>query len=150
MALMATFLAVLLAIPISFLAARNLMSANLFTFAIYVVVRTILNFVRSIESLILAIVFVIIVGLGPFSGVLALAVHPVAALAKLYSEVIEGIDPGPIEAVRARGANGVQVVRCGVIPQIVPPFTCSPSTGGTLTSALRLSSAWSAAGLVSA
>ncbi len=123
MALMATFLAVLLAIPISFLAARNLMSANPFTFAIYVVVRTVLNFVRSIESLILAIVFVIIVGLGPFAGVLALAVHSVAALAKLYSEVIEGIDPGPIEAVRATGANWVQVVRYGVIPQIVPPFT---------------------------
>lgn len=123
MALMATFLAVLLAVPISFLAARNLMSANPFTFAIYVVVRTILNFVRSIESLILAIVFVIIVGLGPFAGVLALAVHSVAALAKLYSEVIEGIDPGPIEAVRATGANWLQVVRYGVIPQIVPPFT---------------------------
>ncbi|MEZ0395003.1 MAG: phosphonate ABC transporter, permease protein PhnE [Anaerolineales bacterium] len=123
MALMATFLAVLLAVPVSFLAARNLMSANPFTFAVYVVVRTLLNFVRSIESLILAIVFVIIVGLGPFAGVLALTVHSVAALAKLYSEVIEGIDPGPIEAVRATGANWVQVVRYGVIPQIVPPFT---------------------------
>jgi phosphonate transport system permease protein len=52
-----------------------------------------------------------------------MAVHSVAALAKLYSEVIEGIDPGPIEAVRATGANWVQVVRYGVIPQIVPPFT---------------------------
>jgi phosphonate transport system permease protein len=123
MALMATTLAILFAIPISFLAARNLMSGNPVTFAVYVAVRTILNIVRSIEALIIAIVFVVIVGLGPFAGVLAMAVHSVAALAKLYSEVIEGIDPGPIEAVRATGANWVQVVRYGVIPQIVPPFT---------------------------
>jgi phosphonate transport system permease protein len=123
MALIATALALILAIPISFLAARNLMGANPFTYAIYVIVRTFLNILRSIESLIIAIVFVVIVGLGPFAGVLALAAHSVAALAKLYSEVIEGIDPGPIEAVRATGANWAQVVRYAVIPQIVPPFT---------------------------
>jgi phosphonate transport system permease protein len=123
MALMATALAMLLAIPVSFLAARNLMSGNPITYAIYFIVRTLLNILRSIEPLIIAIVFVVIVGLGPFAGVLALAVHSVAALAKLYSEVIEGIDPGPIEAIRATGANWVQVVRYAVIPQIVPPFT---------------------------
>jgi phosphonate transport system permease protein len=122
MALIATSLAILIAVPISFLAARNLMTGNPFTSVIYVIVRTILNIVRSIESLIIAIVFVVIVGLGPFAGVLAIAVHSVAALAKLYSEVIEGIDPGPIEAIRATGASWVQVVRYGVIPQIVPPF----------------------------
>jgi phosphonate transport system permease protein len=123
MALVATALGVILAIPISFLAARNLMSSNPITFAIYVIVRTVLNILRSIEALILAIIFVVITGLGPFAGVLALAFHSVAALAKLYSEVIEGIDPGPIEAIRATGANWVQVVRYGVIPQIIPPFT---------------------------
>jgi phosphonate transport system permease protein len=123
MALMATILAIFLAVPISFLAARNLMGGNPITFAIYVVVRTLLNILRSIEALILAIIFVVITGLGPFAGVLALAFHSVAALAKLYSEVIEGIDPGPIEAIRATGANWAQVVRYGVIPQIIPPFT---------------------------
>jgi phosphonate transport system permease protein len=123
MALMATFLAVLLAVPISFLAARNLMGGNPVTMAVYFVVRTILNVTRSIEALIVAIVFVIIVGLGPFAGLMALVVHSVAALAKLYSEVIEGIDPGPIEAIRATGASWPQMVRYGVIPQIVPPFT---------------------------
>jgi phosphonate transport system permease protein len=123
MALIATALAVLFAIPISFLAAHNLMSSNPITYAIYVVVRTLLNILRSIESLIIAIVFVVIVGLGPFAGALALAVHSIAALAKLYSEVIEGIDPGPIEAVRATGANWAQTVRYAVIPQIVAPFT---------------------------
>jgi len=123
MALMATIMAIFFAIPLSFLAARNLMSGNPVTLAIYFVVRTLLNILRSIESLIIAIVFVVIVGLGPFAGVLALATHSIAALAKLYSEVIEGIDPGPIEAVRATGANWLQTVRYAVIPQIVPPFT---------------------------
>lgn len=123
MALMATGLAVLFAVPLSFLAARNLMSGNPLTYIIYLVVRTLLNILRSIESLIIAIVFVVIVGLGPFAGMLALALHSVAALGKLYSEVIEGIDPGPIEAIRATGANWLQVVRYAVIPQIIPPFT---------------------------
>lgn len=123
MALLATGLAMLFAIPLSFLAARNLMSGNPVTYTIYVVVRTLLNILRSIESLIIAIVFVVIVGLGPFAGMLALALHSVAALGKLYSEVIEGIDPGPIEAIRATGANWLQIVRYAVIPQIVPPFT---------------------------
>jgi phosphonate transport system permease protein len=123
LALMATTFAVFAAVPLSFLAARNLMTGNPVTIIIYVVARTLLNFVRSIESLIIAIIFVVIVGLGPFAGMLAITVHSIAALAKLYSEVIEGIDPGPIEAIRATGATWVQVVRYGVIPQIVPPFT---------------------------
>jgi len=123
LALMATTLGTLLALPVSFLAARNLMSANPVTFAAYVIVRTLLNIVRSIESLIIAVVFVVFVGLGPFAGMLALGVHTVAALAKLFSEVIEGIDPGPIEAMQAVGGNWLQVVRYGVVPQIVPPFT---------------------------
>ncbi len=122
LALMATTLAIFLAIPISFLAARNLMGGNPITLAIYVIVRTFLDILRSIESLIIAILFVIILGLGPFAGVMALTIHSVAALAKLYSEVIEGIDPGPIEAVRATGANWLQVARYGVVPQIIPPF----------------------------
>lgn len=123
MALMATTLAMLVAVPISFLAAHNLMGGNPFTLGIYYIVRTILNILRSIESLIIAIIFVAIVGLGPFAGMMALAIHSVAALAKLYSEVIEGIDNGPIEAIYATGASWLQMVRYAVIPQIVPAFT---------------------------
>ena len=123
LALMATTLGAILALPVSFLAARNLMSSNLVTMTIYTITRTILNIFRSIEALIMAIIFVVIVGLGPFPGMLALTVHTTAALGKLYSEVIEGIDPGPIEAIRATGATWLQVVRYAVIPQIVPPFT---------------------------
>lgn len=123
LALLATTLGAILALPFSFLAARNLMGGHPVTAAIYVATRSFLNFFRSIESLILAIIFVIIVGLGPFPGMLALTLHTIAALGKLYSEVIEGIDPGPIEAVRATGANWAQVVRYAVVPQIIPPFT---------------------------
>jgi phosphonate transport system permease protein len=122
LALISTTLGALIAIPVGFLAARNLMGGNVITLAIYYITRTILNIVRSIEPLIIAIVFVVIVGLGPFPGVIAITMHTVAALGKLYSEVIEGIDPGPLEAIRAVGGNWVQMVRYAVIPQIVPPF----------------------------
>jgi phosphonate transport system permease protein len=122
LALMSTTLGALGAIPVSFLAARNLMGGNPITLAIYVITRTILNIIRSIEPLIIAIIFVVIVGLGPFAGVIAITLHTIAALGKLYSEVIEGIDPGPLEAIRATGGNWVQTVRYAVIPQIVPPF----------------------------
>ena len=123
LAFLSTIIGALFAIPFGFLAARNLMTGNPFTAGVYVVIRTILNIVRSIEALIMAIIFVIIVGLGPFPGMIAITIHTTAALGKLYSEVIEGIDPGPIEAVRATGANWLQVVRYAVIPQIVPSFT---------------------------
>jgi phosphonate transport system permease protein len=122
MALLSTTLGALLAIPFAFLAARNLMRGNAITMAIYYAMRFILNVARSIEALILAIIFVVIVGLGPFPGMIALTIHTMAALGKLYSEVIEGIDSGPIEAIRATGANFLQVIRYGVIPQIVPPI----------------------------
>jgi phosphonate transport system permease protein len=122
LALMSTTLGTIGAIFVSFLAARNLMSTNPITLTFYVITRTILNVVRSIEPLIIAIIFVVIVGLGPFAGVIAITLHTIAALGKLYSEVIEGIDPGPLEAIRATGGNWLQMVRYAVIPQIVPPF----------------------------
>lgn len=120
--MMATFFGIILALPISFLAARNLMSANPFTMGIYYVVRGILNIIRSIEPLIWAILAVIIVGLGPWAGILALTVHSIAALGKLYSEAIESIDNGPIEAIQATGANWFQIVMYAVVPQVIPPF----------------------------
>lgn len=120
--MMATLFGVVLSIPISFLAAKNLMSENFLTKAIYYIVRTILNVVRSIEPLIWAIIATIVVGLGPFAGIIALTVHSIAALAKMYSEAIEGIDEGPIEAIQATGANWLQTIVYAVIPQIIPPF----------------------------
>ena len=90
--------------------------------SIYYVSRTIFNGIRSIEPLIMVIVFVVWVGLGPFAGSLALALHTIAALAKLYSEQVESIMEGPIEAVKATGATRIQTIVYAVIPQIVPPY----------------------------
>jgi phosphonate transport system permease protein len=120
--MMATAFGIVLAVPISFLAARNLMSGTWVTLGIYYVTRTILNIVRSIEPMIWAIIATQWVGLGPFAGILALTVHTIAALGKLYSEAIEGIDPGPIEAIQATGANQLQTIAFAVIPQMIPPF----------------------------
>ena len=89
---------------------------------IYYVTRTILNILRAIEPLIMAIVFVVWVGIGPFAGVLALTLHTIAALGKLYSEQVENISQGPIEAVTATGATRLQTIIYAVIPQIVPPY----------------------------
>jgi phosphonate ABC transporter permease subunit PhnE len=89
---------------------------------IYYVFRTILNTLRSIEAFILAIIFVVLLSIGPFAGVMALALHTVAALAKLYSEQVESILPGPLEAIRATGATRLQTIIYAVMPQIIPPY----------------------------
>jgi len=122
MGMMATVFGIILSIPISFLAARNIMSGTRITMAIYYITRTILNIVRAIEPLIWAIIAVVWVGLGPFAGIIALTVHSIAALGKLYSEAIEGIDPGPIEAVEATGATRLQTIMYAVVPQMIAPF----------------------------
>jgi len=122
LALMATTLAVLIAAPLSFLGARNLMTRHLPGTTVYYMTRTAFNVLRSVEPLILAILFAVWVGIGPFAGMLALAVHSVATLGKLFSEQIESVDPGPLEAIAATGASPVQVVLYGVVPQIVPQF----------------------------
>ncbi len=89
---------------------------------IYFVIRTIFNAIRSIEPLVWAIVFVVWVGIGPFAGSMALALHTIAALGKLYSEQVENIMEGPLEAIQATGANRLQTIIYAVIPQIVPPY----------------------------
>lgn len=120
--LISTIFSTIFAIPLSFLAARNITSRIPGGTVIYYVMRTFLNVVRSIDTLIWGLIVVLWVGLGSFAGVLALTIHSIAALAKLLSEEVEHIDPGPIEAVTATGANLFQTIRYAVIPQIVPPF----------------------------
>jgi phosphonate transport system permease protein len=120
--MMATLFGIIFSIPVSFLAARNLMSGSPLTMALYYITRTILNIIRSIEPLIWAILATVVVGLGPFAGVIALTVHSIAALGKLYSESIESIDPGPIEAIQATGATRLQTIMYAVVPQMIPPF----------------------------
>jgi phosphonate ABC transporter permease subunit PhnE len=105
------------------LAIRYNYNASLPTgLVIYTVTRTVLNALRSVEALIMVIVFAVWVGIGPFAGVLALGLHTVASLAKLYSEQLESISHGPLEAVLATGANRLQMIVYAVIPQIIPPY----------------------------
>ena len=121
-ALLATLISIPLTLVLSFFTARNLMKTNKVSFAVYYVLRIVLNFIRSIEPLIWAIIFSVWVGIGPFAGMIALLVHTIASNAKLYSEAIENIEEGPIEAISATGANKIQVVWYAVVPQIVLPF----------------------------
>ncbi|MCE1254440.1 MAG: phosphonate ABC transporter, permease protein PhnE [Anaerolineae bacterium] len=120
--LMATLFSTLIAIPLSFLAAHNIMSRVPGGMAVYYFMRTLLNIVRAVDTVVWGLIIIVWVGLGSFAGVIALTIHSIAALGKLYSEEIEHIDSGPIEAITASGANLIQIIRYAVIPQIVPPF----------------------------
>lgn len=121
-ALLATLISIPPTLLLSFFTARNLMRDNKISFAVYYILRVVLNFVRSIEPLIWAIIFSVWVGIGPYAGMIALLVHTIASNAKLYSEAIENIEQGPVEAISATGANKVQIVWYAVVPQIVLPF----------------------------
>lgn len=114
-AIWGTLLGIVGAIPLAFLAARNLHEHRW----LYQATRQVLNVIRSINELILALVFVSAVGLGPFPGVLALALHGAGMLGKFFAEAIEEIDEGPLQALRATGARPLQVIVFGVLPQVV-------------------------------
>ncbi len=114
-ALWGTLIGVVLAVPVSFLAARNLCRNKV----LYHGTRQFLNIIRSINELILALIFVSAVGLGPFPGVLALALHGLGMLGKFFADSIEEIDQGPIEALQATGARPLQVIVFGVLPQVI-------------------------------
>ena len=116
-ALLGTVTAAVLALPLGFLSARNVATPPVFYPA-----RTVLNLFRSVDTLVYALIFVAAVGLGPFPGVLAVVAYTTTSLAKLYSEAIEGIEPGPVDAIRATGATRLQVLRYGVLPQVLPLF----------------------------
>jgi len=122
LAFMATAFAIPVAFALSFFAARNLTRGSALSRAAYTLVRAAMNFTRAVEPLVWALIFISWVGIGPFAGVLALWVHSVAALVKLYSEQVESIDTGPLEAIAATGASTLQVLRYGVVPQVIPPF----------------------------
>lgn len=122
LALLATAFAIPFAFVFSFLGARNLMPKSWLGNSVFIFVRTGATIVRSIEAIVWAIIFSVWVGIGPFAGMLALMFHSIAALTKLYSEQIENIDQGQIEAIRATGAGTLQTWLYAVIPQIFSPF----------------------------
>ncbi|MDQ0466286.1 phosphonate transport system permease protein [Caulobacter ginsengisoli] len=118
MALWGTFLAIVVAVPLGLLGARNITPVW-----IQQPVRRVLDLVRSIPDLVLAVIFITAVGLGPFAGVMAMMFNTGGVLAKLFAEAVESIDKGPVEGVRATGAVKLQEIAWGVLPQVAPLWT---------------------------
>lgn len=117
-ALVGTMLGGLLAIPVSLLCAYNIVQNRY----VSIPIRLILNLVRTIPDLLFAAIFVAIFGIGPFAGMLAILFFSFGLIAKLTFEAIEAIDPGPMEAMNAVGANKIQLIVFGVVPQALPYF----------------------------
>jgi phosphonate transport system permease protein len=116
MAFMGTLLASLAAVPLGLLGARTVVPQWLFHFGI----RRIFDGIRGIDALLWALMFVNVVGLGPFAGVMAIAVSDTGTLAKLFAEAIENVDGRQLDGVRASGANRLQMARFGILPQVLP------------------------------
>ena len=115
-ALLGTTLAAVFALPVSLLAARNIVPSGIVRFP----VRRFLDSIRGVDTLIWALVWINVVGLGPFAGVLAIAVSDFAAFGKLFSEAIEGADQKQVEGIRASGGTALHEIRFGLIPQVLP------------------------------
>lgn len=114
-ALWGTVLAVVCAVPLGLLSSTNIAPAW-----IYQPVRRVMDAARAINEMVFAMLFIVAVGLGPFAGVLALWVHTTGILSKLFSEAVESIDAQPVEGIRATGANALEEIVYGVIPQVLP------------------------------
>lgn len=117
-AFVATLAGFILGFALCFPASKNLMQNRL----VYFVTRRIMEIARAVPELVYALIFVFAFGIGPMAGVLAIAIHTIGALGKLFSEVNENIDAKPLEGVRASGGNWFQVIRYGVVPQVTPNF----------------------------
>ena len=120
-AIVATVIGIVGALPLSVLAARNTTPHPV----IYNVVRLVVNTIRSIPSLVLALIFITFIGLGPVPGAFGLGLHTISVLTKLYAEAIESVKPQPLEALSAAGANGLKSFRWGVFPQVFPLLASS-------------------------
>ncbi|HLO03042.1 MAG TPA: phosphonate ABC transporter, permease protein PhnE [Symbiobacteriaceae bacterium] len=116
MAVLGTLIAAVLALPFAFLASRNVAAR----FA--GVGRFLLNVIRTVPEIILAIIFIKGVGPGAMAGVLAMGIHSIGLMGKLYADAVEAIDKGPIEAIQACGGNRLQQIWYGMIPQVLPEF----------------------------
>jgi phosphonate transport system permease protein len=115
-ALLGTTIAAVAALPVSLLAARNVVPSAIFRFP----VRRFLDSIRGVDTLIWALVWINVVGLGPFAGVLAIAVADFGAFGKLFSEAIEGADRKEVEGIRASGGSKLHEIRFGLMPQVLP------------------------------
>ncbi|GGN92655.1 phosphonate ABC transporter, permease protein PhnE [Saccharibacillus kuerlensis] len=117
-AIAATVIGSILAVPVALLAATNVIPKKI----VSIPVRMVLNLVRTIPDLLFAAIFVAVFGIGAFAGMLALVFFSFGLVAKLTYEAIEAIDPGPLEAMTSVGANKIQLIVFGVIPQALPYF----------------------------
>ncbi|MET0709223.1 MAG: phosphonate ABC transporter, permease protein PhnE [Tardiphaga sp.] len=115
-ALLGTTLAALFALPVSLLAARNIIPSPWLRFP----VRRFLDSIRGVDTLIWALVWINVVGLGPFAGVLAIAVSDFGAFGKLFSEAFEAADKKQVEGIRASGGGSLHEIRFGLLPQVLP------------------------------
>jgi len=115
-ALLGTTIAAVVALPVSLLAAKNIVPSNIFRFPM----RRFFDSIRGVDTLIWALVWINVVGLGPFAGVLAIAVSDFGAFGKLFSEAIEGADRKQVEGIRASGGNALHEIRFGLLPQVLP------------------------------
>ena len=116
MAFLGTLIAAVIALPLGFLGARNVLPIRLLRFPI----RRSFDFLRGVDSLVWALVYVRAVGLGPLAGVLAIATTDIGIFAKLFAEAIENVDKAQVDGVRAAGGNTVKTVRFGMLPQVLP------------------------------
>jgi phosphonate transport system permease protein len=116
MAFLGTLLAAIIAVPLGFLGARNVLPIRLIRFPI----RRSFDFLRGVDALVWALVYVRAVGLGPLAGVLAIATTDIGIFAKLFAEAIENVERRQVEGVRAAGGNAVKTVRFGIVPQVLP------------------------------
>jgi phosphonate transport system permease protein len=121
-AFIATAIAVPIAFVLSFLTARNLSGETWYGSLSCAVLRILFNLSRSIEPVLWAIIFSVWVGIGPFAGMLALMIHSIASLSKQYSEIVESVEDGPIEGIKATGGRGLQVIWYAIVPQVVLPY----------------------------
>jgi phosphonate transport system permease protein len=120
-AILGTFMAIVLSIPLALLSAKNI-APNIF---IFFIARTVTVFFRAIPEFIIAMILVIAIGFGAMPGVLALGIHTMGFLAKFYAEDIEHINKGPIEALESSGASKRQIISFAIIPQIIPSFVAN-------------------------
>jgi phosphonate transport system permease protein len=114
-AIWGTALAVVAAVPFSIL-----ISSNVCPQWVVQPVRRLMDACRAINEIVFALMFVVAVGLGPFAGVMALFVHNLGVISKLFSETVEAIDPRPVEGIRSTGAGRVEEVIYGIVPQVMP------------------------------
>ncbi|MFQ5830064.1 MAG: phosphonate ABC transporter, permease protein PhnE [Candidatus Methylomirabilia bacterium] len=133
--LVGSLLAVAIALPLAILTTRTILyrgilyeggqlgrGARAVRIAVYALAKGLLNLLRTIPEIVWALLFVFLVGLGPFPGVLALGIHTGGVLGKLFGEVLEDVDPRPVEALQSTGASRLRIVLYGVLPQALPQF----------------------------